>query len=140
MYGEIAFVQTTLFVSGLFLLLSMSGFPTFGSDWRMPVFFSLAGAAWGLHSLRRLWRSDDTRDFLRSRRLLPFLLGAVAVSFVVGSAIVFWSLALVGFKRADLASVDDYATFGFATVILSLVLGFMLGLFEAVWRTRRESP
>ena len=139
MSGEIAFVQTALFISGVFLL-SMLVFPTFGFEWLLSVFFSVAGAALGLRSLRRFWRSDDTRDFLRSRRLLPFLLGAVAVSYVVGSAILFWSLALVGFKKADLSSVDDTATFGFATVILSLVLGFMLGLFEAVWRARRESP
>ena len=135
--SEIALAQVTLFLSGLFLLM-MLGLPSFGFDWLMAAFFFLALAVVGFRTLTQLWRSEDTRNFLRSVRLMPVLFGAICVSFVVGSGMLFWDLALVGLKKSDLFSVDKSATFGFALVILSLALGFVLSLFEAVWRSRLE--
>ena len=139
MSSEITLAQVTLFMSGIFLLPMLAS-PPFGFNWVMSSLLSLVSAAVGFRSLRHLWRSDDARRFLRSSKLLPILSGALAVSFAVGSAILFWDLTLVGLEKVDLFSVDASATFGFSMVILSLVSGFVLSLLEAVWRARQELP
>ena len=135
MSDEIAVVQVALILSGVFLISTLR-FPAFGFNWLMSIFFCLTGAALGFRSLIRLRRSEDARDFLRSALLPPILFSAIALSFVVGGAVLFYNLALVGLGNANLLSVDASATFGLATIILSLVLAFVLSLLEAVWRAR----
>lgn len=137
--SQIAHAQAELFGSGIFLIVAL-GFPTFGIDALVTGCFGLAFGFFGMIAVRRLWASRDFLKFLHSGRMLRVLMGAMVGAYLVGTSIVFWNMALVRFNYADLATVDDAAVLGFCLVLLSLLLGFVLALFEGVWRAKQEKP